>query len=497
MPRDDAELRSVFDDQAGSAGGSRELCDLFGLDAGGTHAARRDRILSLVDGPPSRRRWGWLDLLLQVHAAGARSVEELEPEDLETDDLATDDDADVRLVPGSTDLLLDLRERCPPAMDNAPPFSVLPDLVRTAQEDGRTVFQLSSPLAPSAVLAGRESVASAADSVGPDSNDFPDVHQLEARIRASLLKDIRDGNLVVPSDSSVASHRSAFAFDFDPERIILLGMQRDDRGDRKLLCGPLRPDDPEPSVAMDADLFNATLFASSISKKDVDVINRRNLLPDSTFRDAPELAGVDIGLLGGKNSKAFKDWESRRIEQQALLKPVQCNFRALAGASEVFLQLQDCLDGLEIGHTVDADLLGQLQLAHRCASDIIAAESDAVLLSSSRITELEIQKDEIFVRTTAEEAGYVADRFSGKASRNVKDTSHLLQKAADVRRVNKERQALQGQSRQKGGERSGKGQKGRKPNRKEREKRAAQSKADKEKAAANKRKQQEDSKGNQ
>eukprot|EP01043_Picozoa_sp_COSAG02_P025009 COSAG02_NODE_1388_length_12920_cov_8.638122_11_plen_148_part_00 len=36
---------------------------------------------------------------------------------------------------------------------------------------------------------------------------------LERRIRASLLRDIRDGKLVVPSNSTVASQRSAFAFD--------------------------------------------------------------------------------------------------------------------------------------------------------------------------------------------------------------------------------------------------------------------------------------------
>ena len=80
MPREDEELQSAFEEQAGSASGSRELCDLFGLDAGGSHAALRDRIFSLVTGPPSRRRWGWLDLLLQVHAAGAQSVDDLEPE---------------------------------------------------------------------------------------------------------------------------------------------------------------------------------------------------------------------------------------------------------------------------------------------------------------------------------------------------------------------------------------------------------------------------------
>ena len=32
MPREDEELQSAFEEQAGSADGSRELCDLFGLD---------------------------------------------------------------------------------------------------------------------------------------------------------------------------------------------------------------------------------------------------------------------------------------------------------------------------------------------------------------------------------------------------------------------------------------------------------------------------------
>ena len=57
MPRGDDDIQSAFDEQAGSADGSRELCDLFGLDAGGTSAARRVRILSLVDGPPSILHW--------------------------------------------------------------------------------------------------------------------------------------------------------------------------------------------------------------------------------------------------------------------------------------------------------------------------------------------------------------------------------------------------------------------------------------------------------
>ena len=85
--RDEEAIKEAFEAQAGSADESRELCDIFGLDPGGRHEERRDRLLSLLSGPPSRRRPGWLDLLLQVHAAGAQSFDDLEPEDLEAADL--------------------------------------------------------------------------------------------------------------------------------------------------------------------------------------------------------------------------------------------------------------------------------------------------------------------------------------------------------------------------------------------------------------------------
>ena len=75
--------KEAFEAQAGSADESRELCDIFGRDPSGRHDERRDRLLSLLSGPPSRRRLGWLHLLLQVHAAGAQSFDELEPNDLE------------------------------------------------------------------------------------------------------------------------------------------------------------------------------------------------------------------------------------------------------------------------------------------------------------------------------------------------------------------------------------------------------------------------------
>eukprot|EP01043_Picozoa_sp_COSAG02_P005256 COSAG02_NODE_141_length_34311_cov_54.733135_26_plen_76_part_00 len=52
--RDEDTVRQAFEAQASSADESRELCDIFGLDSGGRHEDRRDRLLSLLSGPSSR-----------------------------------------------------------------------------------------------------------------------------------------------------------------------------------------------------------------------------------------------------------------------------------------------------------------------------------------------------------------------------------------------------------------------------------------------------------
>ena len=60
--RDEEAIKEAFEAQAGSADESRELCDIFGLDPGGRHDERRDRLLSLLSGPPSRIAGGGLPL---------------------------------------------------------------------------------------------------------------------------------------------------------------------------------------------------------------------------------------------------------------------------------------------------------------------------------------------------------------------------------------------------------------------------------------------------
>lgn len=62
----------------------------------GNLGQKRHRVASLVAGPASRQRIGWLDLVLRARRAGAAGPDDLEADRLEPDTLAT----------GSCDLLL-------------------------------------------------------------------------------------------------------------------------------------------------------------------------------------------------------------------------------------------------------------------------------------------------------------------------------------------------------------------------------------------------------
>ena len=74
MPvRTDEEVRAALEAQANDNQHAGELLDILRWSLSGNPAQKRARLLSFLEGPASRRHVGWLDLLLQVHAAGATS----------------------------------------------------------------------------------------------------------------------------------------------------------------------------------------------------------------------------------------------------------------------------------------------------------------------------------------------------------------------------------------------------------------------------------------
>lgn len=95
MPRDEEAIRAALDAQAESNDEANQLCRIASLSVLGNGDQKRQRLLGFLSGPASRRRLGWLDLLLRCHAAGATSYDDLEPADLEVDE--PDDEEDERL----------------------------------------------------------------------------------------------------------------------------------------------------------------------------------------------------------------------------------------------------------------------------------------------------------------------------------------------------------------------------------------------------------------
>ena len=124
MPKNEEEVRAALTAQAASNEEANALCSLASLSIQGNADQKRQRLLGFLSGPVSRRRIGWLDLLLRCHAAGATSYNDLEPADLEVREL--DGENDERLPEGSVQLLLDLIERCPDGAASVPSASVLP-----------------------------------------------------------------------------------------------------------------------------------------------------------------------------------------------------------------------------------------------------------------------------------------------------------------------------------------------------------------------------------
>ena len=65
MPvRTDEEVREALEAQAHDNANAGELLDILRWSSSGNAAQKRARLLSFLDGPASRRRAGWLDLLL-------------------------------------------------------------------------------------------------------------------------------------------------------------------------------------------------------------------------------------------------------------------------------------------------------------------------------------------------------------------------------------------------------------------------------------------------
>ena len=78
MPRVKEELLAALTSACNSNASAKSLCILAGLSTDGSQATKRARLAAIVEGPKGRQRPGWLDLVLQVFEAGARSIDDID-----------------------------------------------------------------------------------------------------------------------------------------------------------------------------------------------------------------------------------------------------------------------------------------------------------------------------------------------------------------------------------------------------------------------------------
>ena len=78
MPRVKEELLTALNNACNSNTSAKSLCTLAGLSTDGSQATKRARLAAIVEGPKGRQRPGWLDLVLQVFEAGARSIDDID-----------------------------------------------------------------------------------------------------------------------------------------------------------------------------------------------------------------------------------------------------------------------------------------------------------------------------------------------------------------------------------------------------------------------------------
>eukprot|EP01044_Picomonas_judraskeda_P002597 COSAG03_NODE_190_length_10901_cov_14.018330_8_plen_129_part_00 len=71
MPKNEEEVRAALTAQAVSNEEANALCSLASLSIQGNADQKRQRLLGFLSGPVSRRRIGWLDLLLRCHELAA------------------------------------------------------------------------------------------------------------------------------------------------------------------------------------------------------------------------------------------------------------------------------------------------------------------------------------------------------------------------------------------------------------------------------------------
>ena len=310
---------------AANANALRGICQLLLIDSSGNDATKRNRLKSFVDGPAIRHRRNWLDLALQCHNSGV--------------------DGDWACAHSQYDVLMDYRENLAGRMyKSVLPFAAIKDCTRTDDgDDGEFsvdavfVWPLGSTLDrfESIAAANVDDFTNRLIKVEQETSALEDVTnrqqtaivKMPSTIEEDLRFKLRENHSALSVASNVEDKRKALAFDMDVvggvgQCFDIFDHRTDERGGRNLAsfqipdCGPdgklLGTFSASAPGQISKRIFANLFFSCKLTKKDIEIIGNRSLVPEELWLKAPTYGEAIASQLYGQY--AAKD-ESLRIQE--------------------------------------------------------------------------------------------------------------------------------------------------------------------------------------
>ena len=431
----------------------RDALAWLNLSAEGSEADCVTRLKGYATGPSSRHRAGWLQLSLDAVADG------------QEDDCA---------VPG-VEHLWDLRERLDTfgLLPSCIPMSIFPDLKREliTEDDAERVSYSLPP--------GYRwfSVADISAFLGVSTDDVTvlkqeietlkstalfsgaatDTADLMDKLREGLAIDVAENRFAVGAGSTIAVQRKTLAFLFNPDQFYLYSYKLHDTGrSRDLIPG-----------AVNQAWIRKHLLDSQVTPEDLKKMDRRSLVPEDIWTQAYTRDIDSILVMGGESSPAFKADESKRIQQQALLRKIQHIVHVLAACSRAHHALesvlisagpgatmptgdatalgfvfdeasayQDTVSGVMVVDLTGRDVLDRDELAAMRTSrdalcEALFAASDSFHIFAAELSELERQRDDGYAQARSGNKGLKVARPSSDVTKYTKSMG-ALDKLADA-----------------------------------------------------------------
>lgn len=460
-----------------SAAQCGRVLDLMGVLCPRNGPTRRDAILSATFGRDSRCQIHWLDLFIRaVDAFGAHHSDDFSEWDVSTLDMEVlesgyDWSAEhTEILDTYIDQIHGNSEKLPKFL----PYSFLKDLdcLQPSSRDEDPKFSFPDGfLWPSAnqlrAFVGEPVATSSGDSNESDSARLQllelqlqkkqqQLDDMPGQVIHKLRQDISENKFGVTGDKSVAVLRRTMAFPVDPQCFFLYGYDLDENGARHVLCDSERP--------LSRELLAALYFDSTMSSAVVNKIERRNLMDGDYFISARQLSDAKKQNLGDPSSKLHQDFERLRIRQQSQIKNSQPLLKIINHTSRAFNPLgvllermrprRDDADWGEDGDVDEIEIGGELfsRLDHVLPRDVqrslrevsdhlvktLHACSDALHLVGMECSELERQRDDLYLDGVTGGSGLSVQRPHADPTRLEKDTSKLDQMAHDERLRRKE-----------------------------------------------------------